>query len=128
MPNISCIGVMSPSQISLHTQPEASASTGLASTGLPPLTLPDLLNLVVTCISSKWMSFAMMLELPNQDFNAYPIHDARECFIRVLLEWKRIGRPQYSWDTVLGILEMPFIGEQSLSMEVRRNLTSRQST
>lgn len=113
---------MSLSQVSPHTQPEAYASTGFASTGLPPITLPDLLNLVVTRIPSKWKSFAIMLELPNVDFDTYPIYNAKECFERVLVEWKKIGKPQYSWDTVLNILEMPYMSEQSLAMEVKSKL------
>lgn len=117
------IGVMSLSQVSPSTQPETYVSTGHASTGSPPVTLPDLLNLVVTRIPSKWRAFAIMLELPNLDFDTYPIHDAKECFVRVLSEWKKIGQPQYSWDTVLNILEMPFMSEQRLSMEIRSKLT-----
>lgn len=115
---LSCAGVRSFSQASLHLQPEVREST----TGLPPVILPDLLNLVVTCIPSKWRTFAIMLELPNLDFDTYPIHDAKECFVRVLCEWKKAGQPDYSWDTVLNILEMPFLNEQRLAMEVRSKL------
>ena len=111
------IGPRSTSQASLHLPPVAE--------GLPPLTLTDLLNLVVVNIPSKWKLFGILVGVPDQLFDTYPIHNAQECFIRVIMSWKKDRQSEFKWGNVLEILEMPIMGEPKLAMDVRSKLTSR---
>ena len=110
-------GARSTSQAALHQLPVAS--------GLPPLTLTDLLNLVVANIPSKWKLFGMLVDVPEQFFDTYPIYDSKECFIRVIMSWKKSGQPEFKWETVLEILEMPIMSEPKLALDIRSKLASR---
>ena len=110
-------GPRSTSQASLHQLPVAA--------GLPPLTLPDLLNLVVANIPSKWKLFGIMVSVPEQLFETFPIHNAKECFLQVIMSWKTGRQSEFKWEKVLEILEMPIMGEQKLAMDIRSKLTSR---
>ena len=87
--------------------------------------MTDLLNLVAVKILSKWEIFGILLDIPVEELNTYPGHNCKECFIRVLSAWKRKGTPEYSWTTIIKILQMPIMGEDRLAADVEETLAKK---
>ena len=89
---------------------------------LPPVILVDLLNFVAAEILSKWQLFGILLHLPMYVLDTFPTHNLTECFTRVFIAWGKRGQPEYTWETVLKILESKIMSEHRLAMDVRSKL------
>lgn len=89
--------------------------------------MKQLTNLVISKIPGMWKYFGIELEVPESEhnFETYPSHDAKECFLKVIMSWKRRGQPDYTWETVLDVLQSENLSEKRLAMDVRSKLMSR---
>ena len=93
-----------------------------------PLTLPIFMNHVGVKMLSRWQLFGILLKIPVPELDTYPIHNCAICFTRVFDSWQRKGSPEFSWETVINVLESPLLGERHLASEVRKMISGNAST
>ena len=93
-----------------------------------PLTLPIFMNHVGVKMLSRWQLFGILLKIPVPELDTYPIHNCAICFTRVFDSWQRKGSPEFSWETVINVLESPLLGERHLASEVRKMISGNSST
>ena len=95
-----------------------------ATNTFPLLKLNQLVNLVISKIPGQWRWFGIEIEVPESEnnFETYPIHDVKECFIRVVMSWRKRGYPKYTWETVLRTLQSESLSEKRLAIEVQSQL------
>ena len=90
-----------------------------SSDEIPTLSLPNFLNHVGVNIASRWQEFGILLDIPLSDLDTYPAHSCAACLSRVFDSWQRKGSPEFSWETVINVLESPLLNEMQLAKKVR---------
>ena len=88
-----------------------------------PLNLSNFMNYVGSNMLSKWQSFGILVDIPLSNLETYPTQSPINCFARVFDSWQRSGSPEFSWETVINILESPLLGEMQLAENVREMIT-----
>ena len=88
-----------------------------------PLTLAVFLAHIGNQMLSKWRVFGILLDVPLSELDTYPANSCVECFARVFDSWERKGRPEFSWETVIRVLETPPLEEMVLAQKVRKMMT-----
>ena len=73
---------------------------------------------------NKWRTFGILLDISWSELETYPAHSCMDCFARVFDTWERKGSPEFSWETVINVLENPLLEERSLAQKVREMMTT----
>lgn len=110
----------------MHSTQKLIFPTGSRFEEMPesPLTLPIFLSHIGSQMPSKWRSFGILLEIPFSEMDTYPSHSCLDCFARVFDTWEKKGSPEFSWETVIGLLESPLLEERQLAHKVRQMITA----
>ena len=77
---------------------------------------------------SRWRSFGILLDIPLSELDTYPAHSCVDCFACVFDSWERRGRPEFSWETVIRVLESPPLEEMTLAQKVRKMMAETTQT
>ena len=77
---------------------------------------------------SRWKEFGILLDIPLSELDTFPAHSCVECFVRVFDSWERRGRPEFTWETVIRVLESPPLEEMMLAQKVRKMKTEATQT
>ena len=77
---------------------------------------------------SRWREFGILLDIPLSELDTFPAHSCVECFVRVIDSWERRGRPEFTWETVIRVLESPPLEEMMLAQKVRKMKTETTQT
>ena len=89
-----------------------------------PLSLPVFLTHVGSQIPNKWRQFGILLHIPWSELETYPAHSCMDCFARLFDTWEGNRSPEFSWETVIKVLESPLLKERSLAHKVREMMTT----
>ena len=68
----------------------------------------------------KWKAFGILLEIPLAELDTYPAHSCVENFAHVFNSWEKKGQPEFSWETVIQVLESPLLEEMMLAQKVKK--------
>ena len=88
-------------------------------TGAPELL--DLMNEIASAIPAKWRDVGIQLGLSTGTLDGIQSENGsnpRAClrsFEKVLTEWKQQHPKPYTWDTIIGVLKTPSVGEIKLA-------------
>lgn len=93
-----------------------------------PLLLSIFLNHIGSQMPSKWRSFGILLDIPFSEMDTYPSQNCVDCFARVFDTWQKKGSPEFSWKTVIDVLESPLLEERQLAQKVRQMIAARCET
>ena len=93
-----------------------------------PLSLSVFLTHVGSQMPSRWRAFGILLDIPLSQLDTYPSHSCMDCFARVFDSWEKRGQPEFSWETVIRVLESPTLEEMMLARKVRDMLTETTQT
>ena len=85
-----------------------------------PLSQSVFLTHVGSQMPSRWREFGILLDIPLSELDTLPAHSCVECFVRVIDSWERRGRPEFTWETVIRVLESPPLEEMMLAQKVRK--------
>ena len=89
-----------------------------------PLSLPIFLTHIGSQMPNKWRTFGILLDIPWSELETYPAHSCMDCFARVFDTWEGKGSPEFSWETVINVLENPLLEERCLAQKVREMMTT----
>ena len=87
------------------------------------LTLSVFMIHIGSQMPSKWRMFGVLLDIPWSELDTYPAHSCVDCFAHVFDTWEKKGSPEFSWETVISVLESPLLQERRLSHKVRRMMS-----
>ena len=90
---------------------------------IPTLSLRNFVNHVGVNIVNRWQEFGILLDIPLSDLDTYPTYSCAVCLSRVFDTWQRKGSPEFSWETVVNVLESPLLNEMQLAKKVREMVT-----
>ena len=88
-----------------------------------PLSLAVFLTYIGSQMPSKWKAFGILLEIPLAELDTYQSHSCVESFAHVFDSWEKKGQPDFSWETVVRVLESPPLEEMMLAQKVRKMMT-----
>ena len=84
--------------------------------------LGDLMNTVAAIIPGKWREVAIGLGLDFADISRIeadvPTQKSTPCYLAVFDTWKKKGRKEYTWDTLLKALRTPLVDAQKLASTI----------
>ena len=85
--------------------------------------MSDLGNHVAAVIPDKWNKVAVQLELQRGEISTIERnkHDELDRFMAVMEVWENSLRKPFTWDTLVAVLQSPFVSEAKLAAELQRD-------
>ena len=75
---------------------------------------------VATHVRTKWRFFGIMIDIPPDILDTFPLDNALHCFERVFDYWSRRGSPPLTWEAIVEVLESDTVDEKKVADEVRK--------